>query len=765
MKKENKSKIFSMVMGLMLAINIVALIAMPIGADEFKTQANTEIGVLDPGATIEIGDTFTTTIYLDPGTETTITAWKIYEMLFNDTATGILNATKVTFSGYWRNIGMGTDPGTTNNDTGNITDIQSFNGAGTGTNYTACNITWLATGCGRITIALSDTKVEKTGPADVDHAEKNITFNVYPQQPASLNAVAYNNTAINLTFTRGTGDDNVTLCGKAGSYPANPSDSVLYNGTNHTYNHSGLLNCTKYFYCAWGWNETGGIHSIYYRQASATTQCDTNFTFTGITPADNARTTNCTYSVALNLTISNNGGHSCRWYINTTDGDSWTGTNLLNTTTPTRTMTGLNHNTTYWWNVTAIAGTDTGYSNQSFTTGWGGGTRPTATNPTPANGASSISINPATFSVDIADAEGDPVGNVSFYWSNGTRIGKDTSVTVPGTASVSGPAYTLNYGTTYTWYATVDDGCTNATSASFTFTTDTRSMAITKEWVAHAGNSTIQAWINVTNNGQANMPTITINDTLDTNVEFNTSSPVATHSGADFVSWENASLNVSKSYSIMLWLNVTNFRLANNTAINNGANVTEGNVTFTATAPSALRYRYEVTKTANMTTLKWNTTAVNYTINVTNTGDFTLHNVTINESIPRNMTFRACHGGTANATNESFAMGDLAPGATVTLYVEFNTSYKTASKMLVNGTQVYNNITAISNETQEITKSHYLFVGARTSLIRIRYDSYLTDVQDIGETVINILGVLLIIGSILLIVYVVNKYNLFGGGE
>jgi uncharacterized repeat protein (TIGR01451 family) len=292
-------------------------------------------------------------------------------------------------------------------------------------------------------------------------------------------------------------------------------------------------------------------------------------------------------------------------------------------------------------------------------------------------------------------------------------------------------------------------------------------MAITKEWVAHAGNSTIQVWINATNDGQADLPTITINDSLDTNVEFNVSSasPVATHSGADFVSWENASLNISKWYNVTFWLNATNFRLANNTAINNGANVTEGNVTFTATAPTALRYRYELYKTANMTTLEWNTTAVNYTINVTNTGDFTLHNVTINETTPANMTYRRCSGGTANATNTSFNVSDVAPGATVTLYIEYNTSFKTAGKILINGTQIWNNITAITNETGEITENFDLFVGARTELIRIRYNSYLTDVQDIGTTVINILGVLLIIGSILLIIYVVNRYNLFGGGE
>jgi len=763
MKRKNK-KIGNIMLGIVLVLSLINIIALPMQAGDYEPQADsTVMGALASSKQVEVGSSITLSIWINSDADDGCQGFKFN--YFNWTA-GIFEATEGTArdddSRWWL-----FDGGTATNATGTFVNTQGglMTPYTDGRNFTACNISFASQEIGTCYFTFNDTEVYDQVAGNLVFSTLNETVIVYPQSPASLGVSVYNMTGINLTFTPGTGGDNVTLCGKSGSYPSNPQDSVIYNGSLHAYNHSDLENCTTYKYRAWTWNDTAEMHSLYYREEYGTTDCPTNFTFSGITPAKGATTANCSYNIAVNLTITNSGGHSATWYINTTNGDAWSGTGVLNTTTPAQTMTGLDHDTLYYWNVTAISGSDKAYSNNSFTTGVGGGSAPTASNPTPSNGATSVSINPATFSVDIADTEGDPVGNVSFYWNNGTRIGKDTTVAVPGTASVSGPAYTLDYATTYRWYAQIDDGCSNATSATYSFTTDTRAITITKEWVAHAGNSTIQAWINITNSGQADLVNVVVNDSMDTHVEYNTSVPVANWTGAGWISFLEPTFKSAETQSIMIWFNVTDFRLANNTAINNAANVTEGNVTFTATAPSALRYRYELYKTANISTFMWNTTAVNYTINVTNTGDFTLHNVTINESIPANLTFVACHGGTANATNTSFNISDVTPGSTVTLYIEFNTSYKSAGKALVNGTQIYNNVTAITNETEEILETHYLFVGATTELIRIRYDSHLTDVQNIGNSVLNILGVLLIIGSIMLIVYVVNRYNLFGGGE
>jgi len=96
--------------------------------------------------------------------------------------------------------------------------------------------------------------------------------------PTSLSAVAYNETVINLTWTAcNTADTNVLVVNESGftSYPQTPTNgTLLYNGTNVSYNHTGLCNSTRYYYTIWGWNETEAAYSIVNRTTSAVTQGD-----------------------------------------------------------------------------------------------------------------------------------------------------------------------------------------------------------------------------------------------------------------------------------------------------------------------------------------------------------------------------------------------------------------------------------------------------------------------------------------------------------
>jgi serine protease len=91
----------------------------------------------------------------------------------------------------------------------------------------------------------------------------------------------------------------------------------------------------------------------------------------------------------------------------------------------------------------------------------------TPTNPSPADGATGISINP-TLSVDVTDPDGDAM-DVSFYNEYGTIIGTDAGVISGGTASVVWSE--LSYSTTYGWYAVADDGTNSTTSSTWYFTT------------------------------------------------------------------------------------------------------------------------------------------------------------------------------------------------------------------------------------------------------------------------------------------------------
>jgi len=104
------------------------------------------------------------------------------------------------------------------------------------------------------------------------------TFNYSCCCPTSLTATAYNETVINLTWSScASADTNVLVVNESGftDFPQTPTNgTLLYNGTNVSYNHTNLINSTTYYYTIWGWNETEDSYSIVNDTASATTQGD-----------------------------------------------------------------------------------------------------------------------------------------------------------------------------------------------------------------------------------------------------------------------------------------------------------------------------------------------------------------------------------------------------------------------------------------------------------------------------------------------------------
>ncbi|MFX1572522.1 MAG: C25 family cysteine peptidase [Promethearchaeota archaeon] len=127
---------------------------------------------------------------------------------------------------------------------------------------------------------------------------------------------------------------------------------------------------------------------------------------------------------------------------------------------------GLSTDTTYSWYVIVGDGQVIRQSSTwSFTTG---NTAPNAPiNPTPSDGATSVSINP-TLSVDVSDPDGD-IMDVSFYdASDDSLIGIATGVPSGSKASVLWSD--LSEGTTYSWYAVASDGSASTTSSTWSFT-------------------------------------------------------------------------------------------------------------------------------------------------------------------------------------------------------------------------------------------------------------------------------------------------------
>ena len=778
MKNKGK-KIGKALVAFMLITSVLAsfLTHVPI----VKAAADTEIGIYFNVTYAEVGNTFNATIYLEPGADI-VTTWKVYNLTYSQDRLGIVNATNVTVPGFWHTGFQ--EEGDIHNDTGNITDVQSFDAGGTTNNYTAFRVNFTALYPGTLSVVFADhqdwdygVKISIGGGSTSNHT-KNASLAIYPQDPASFVATTYNYTAVNLTWAFGLGDDNITMCGKAGSYPTGPSDSVLYNGTNTTYNDTALTACTIYYYRAWGWNETTDMHSIEYDSATAKTSCYSNFTFAGVTPTNASTTVNCTYSIPVNLTIENSKGKSFRYWVNGSNGQTF-GNALVSNGSYGGTLTGLSHNTSYWWNVTASeVGTDDSVTEGYwFRTGVGGGAAPTLpTNPGPLNGATSIPVNITAFNITVSDTDGDAL-NTTFYWANGTVIGWDGYTASGGSATITPAGIVLDYGTQYGWYVVVNDTCLTtrgpATGSFLFFTTDDIDIAITKTWVVQANNS-IMVTVNVSNIGETNLTGVRINDTYYTgNLIYNGSSP-ANDTGDEgnwTIPWLNMTGYPSDDYEIIMWLNLTNEPFVNGTSIENNVTV-YANTSFdefnysNSTSAAALTVGATTTKVANRTWVNQSDTFLNFTINITNSGDFTLHGLYINETATglgyQDGVYFNDSNVTGNVTNTSFYIDSIAPGVTTSFWIRVNLSHPE----LVNGSSIYNNVTVKSNLTTETTtRMDAVSYGGFTSLIRIAYNTHLTDVSGIGNSVLTILGILLIIGAIFMIIMVVNKGGLLGGGE
>jgi len=780
-KKKYQKKASNILIGIILLISGISTFLAPISAEDFTPADDYDNDAVvwltlggDYSGKVELGDSFNVTISLNPN-GTQLSTWALGQILFNESQPFLANVTpkgwsapniNVTFLGVWNTSFA---DATLDNSTGKMTLIGAFISSDyPTTNHSACVIDFETENCGILYINKTVSYLRE--PDNDDYriiAENNLTVIITPQDPASFGASTYNHTAINLTWTKGPGDDNVTICRSDVSYDdiSGPEDGQIYNGSNLTYNDTGLTNCTQYFYKAWGFNATTGFHSATYRQATATTQCYTNFTLAGPVPAHGSTTTNCTYSIPVNVTVINTEAASFNYWINASNGQTHSANTVSLPTNIGFTLTGLSHNTVYWWNVTVTDGAgDTTNESYNFTTGVGGGTAPAGGAIVPTSASTSNSITFDTLSVVVTDADGDPI-NVTFYWGNDTVIGYDDTTPSGGTASIN-PGCTLNYSTRYFWHAVLNDTCKTtrypAGSAEFFFNTDEKNISVSKTMNVHT-NNTIEVWINMSNEGEVNLTDVWVNETYDSDTIFLGASP-ANETG-DNTSWVIPFLNMTGYdehwVNITIWLNVS-WPLANGSTITNSITVEDEQYT-TGKAATPLTLCFYAVKVADIDYLWWNTTDVNFTINITNCGDFYLNWIQINETYDTNYTYVSSNI-VGNETDETFNITTINPGATATLLINVTTSAGLGN-YLVNASYHWNNITVVSNQTKpEVQETSYLVTGAQTESIRITYVAVLTDVGGIGDSVVAILGILFIIGSILLIILVVKKGGLLGGG-
>lgn len=772
---KRKNVIIYIIMMMLVTAMIVPTLSI---ADEYEPQ-DTHSGHLVPSSTqVELWDTFNITLYINSGTDT-VDAFVVRQMLWDGSLVkvssnpgGVVNVNlNSSFFTPWKGAAWTCDDGNLNNTDGEISyGPQTFSLSQTVSgNHSAARLNMTAIYPGSLHVYLPWTSYAGNKGLDIGGLAAdwwtNCTIEIHPQNITSLTASAYNHTAINVSWTKNNVSDNVTLCGKEGSYPANPTDSVLYNGSNLTYNHTSLNNCTTYYYRAWAYNESCGWHSLTYFQDTATTHCYTNISLVGAIPTNDSTIANCTYSQTVNVTIRNSQGRTCLYWINATNGQSTSGSVLNNSVSLA--MTGLSHNTTYWWNVTAseqgVYGSgDSTQTHYHFTTGEGGGTAPTGSNPYPSDTAISQPIYNNLFNCTGTDVDGDPI-NATFLWSDNSVIGYDEGAS----GNVLSAMYTgvdLAYNTTYQWYVLLNDtsGCGDSTrypsSGYFSFTTDTQIATLTKEWTVYS-NNTIQMWINTTNVGEADLTNGYINETWNydylTLVGANMTAD-GTDPGRYNITW----MNQTNSTWLTMFFSIK-APIPNGTVLSDTAKVIFNGTTINTFTPSTLpTMSFYAKKDGNISVIYWNTSDINFTINVYNTGDFYMNWTQINESYSPNLSYWES-SITPNATNETFNITQIVPGATGTMWVKMNIT----GGDVVNGSTIYNNITVTCNQSStEVAAQDSLPVGAVTTLLRITYISQLTEVTSIGNNVIAILGVLLVISAIMLIVYLMHRQGFIGGG-
>jgi len=147
----------------------------------------------------------------------------------------------------------------------------------------------------------------------VNDSISNVTVQYYfttitenaPYPPGSFIVTSYNETQINLSWTKGIRADYTRIQQKTGSYPSSISDGTnVYNGTGTSCNDGSLSENVTYYYRAWSWNETNKEWSANYTSGSNTTlSVKPSISFdTPPTPANNSQTTQ--NWVQVNVSIS-----------------------------------------------------------------------------------------------------------------------------------------------------------------------------------------------------------------------------------------------------------------------------------------------------------------------------------------------------------------------------------------------------------------------------------------------------------------------------
>lgn len=664
--------------------------------------------------------------------------------------------------------------GTITNDTGDGTGSVNYTQNGIDCQTTdgeIARINAIGDTVGTATINWTYVELEDCDTNVLTVYQYNSTVYIHPAYITGTSATAVNETDINITWTFQPyeGADRFVIFGNSTSSPTGrDAGDEIYNATSpssvagdYYFVDTGMAPGTTRYYTVWTYNETANLYSLLNSQEATETTDTPNAapTLSNPSPSDGA-TIAYTTTQTVSIDISDAEGDSITGYINCSgDNQAISGGN----NTYSNSLSGLSAGT-YTWYVNVTDGNSWTRDSYTFTinakpSGGGGGG---GWNPSPANSAPSVSVN-APLSVDVYDADGDFV-TVKFYWSDDTLIGSDTDPDGDGTVSVS-PA-TLDYDTTYNWYVVANDSLDTTTSPTWTFDTASLGVDIDAAWTAHATNNTIFKWVNVTNTGSENLTNVDIWDRPSTYLSLDEYNHDSDFSANGHYEWTIPYLNYTGEntyYNITMWFSLDSRPFYDNDqCFYNLINVSHLGQTDSVNL-TGLCYSFDVDKTSNITFVNETQTEVGWTISIENTGDFTLNNVYINETYDSCVNYSSSTITPENpGTDTVFLISSIAPAATSDLIVNISVT----SGCPENGTRIYNNATVNTTQlTSEISLSEYIPYGGYTEQIRVDYNIQINDMNELGFTMQTILGILMIVGAILLIIGMMYKSGYIGGGE
>jgi len=152
--------------------------------------------------------------------------------------------------------------------TGYLIDMQGFTMSPIiNVNTSLGYINYTTTHCGRMWINITSVQCQYGGNPVTINNMYNTSITIYPQNITNPSATGGLN-KIELTYD--TPYDNVTIRGNQSGYPTTPSEGTLvYQGPNASYNHTGLGDGETWYYSLWGSDNVNG--QPWYSQSYVTT--------------------------------------------------------------------------------------------------------------------------------------------------------------------------------------------------------------------------------------------------------------------------------------------------------------------------------------------------------------------------------------------------------------------------------------------------------------------------------------------------------------